>query len=121
MNIDFKRKLLQSLFVSAATLSILSQNATYALAGQGNFGANHNDRRTDSPIKHVIVIVGENRTFDHIFATYQAPHGGHVDNLLSKGIIDVQGNPGPHYRVTTQYSAVDNNGTYQISPGGKVE
>ena len=24
---------------------------------------------TVSPIKHVIVIIGENRTFDHIFAT----------------------------------------------------
>jgi len=37
MNIDFKRKLLQTVFVSAATLSILSQNATYALAGQGSY------------------------------------------------------------------------------------
>jgi phospholipase C len=27
-------------------------------------------KRTRTPIKHVIVIVGENRTFDHIFATY---------------------------------------------------
>ena len=26
--------------------------------------------RTASPIKHVIIIVGENRSFDHLFATY---------------------------------------------------
>jgi phospholipase C len=26
---------------------------------------------TATPIKHVIVIIGENRTFDHVFATYQ--------------------------------------------------
>ena len=26
---------------------------------------------TKTPIKHVIVIIGENRTFDHIFATYK--------------------------------------------------
>ena len=32
MNNDFKRKLLHSVFESAATLSILSHNATYALA-----------------------------------------------------------------------------------------
>ena len=25
---------------------------------------------TTSPIKHVIVIIGENRSFDHVFATY---------------------------------------------------
>ena len=73
-----------------------------------------------APIKHVIVIVGENRTFDHIFATYQPPHGGHVDNLLSKGIVDVNGNPGANYGASTQYSAVLNSGPYRISPGGKV-
>jgi phospholipase C len=27
---------------------------------------------TASPIKHVIIIVGENRSFDHLFATYVA-------------------------------------------------
>jgi len=32
---------------------------------------------TASPIKHVIVIVGENRSFDHIFATYQPVSGDH--------------------------------------------
>src|ERR1039458_4462376 len=35
---------------------------------------NHDRERetnTTTPIKHVIVIIGENRTFDHIFATYQ--------------------------------------------------
>jgi phospholipase C len=26
---------------------------------------------TATPIKHVIVIIGENRTSDHVFATYQ--------------------------------------------------
>ena len=27
--------------------------------------------QTTSPIKHVIVIIGENRSFDHVFATYK--------------------------------------------------
>ena len=36
--------------------------------------------------------MGENRTFDHLFATYQPRPGQHVDNLLSKGIIDIHGN-----------------------------
>jgi len=27
--------------------------------------------KTQTPIQHVIVIIGENRTFDHVFATYK--------------------------------------------------
>ncbi len=29
------------------------------------------DTQTRTPIKHVIVIIGENRSFDHVFATYK--------------------------------------------------
>ena len=29
------------------------------------------DNDTKTPIKHVIIIIGENRTFDHVFATYK--------------------------------------------------
>jgi phospholipase C len=50
-------------------------------------GDGSNDDKTTSPIKHVIIIVGENRTFDHIFATYVPKAGQHVDNLLSKQIV----------------------------------
>jgi hypothetical protein len=45
----------------------------------------------------VIVIIGEKRTFDVIFATYKPEPGETVDNLLSKGIIDADGTPGPNY------------------------
>ena len=47
-----------------------------------------NDGNTTTPIKHVIVLIGENRTFDHVFATYKPKHGQSVSNLLSKGIIN---------------------------------
>src|SRR5258706_194048 len=60
---------------------------------------------TRTPIKHVIVIVGENRSFDHVFATYKPKHGQHVDNLLSKKIINEDGTPGPEYSLAAQYSA----------------
>src|SRR5215813_7277119 len=41
--------------------------------------------RTTTPIKHVIIIVGENRSFDHIFATYEPKHRNEqVLNLLSE-------------------------------------
>ncbi|HEX3852518.1 MAG TPA: hypothetical protein VHW01_16230, partial [Polyangiaceae bacterium] len=66
-----------------------------------------NDRATKSPIKHVIVIVGENRTFDHVFATYKPKHGQRVDNLLSKGIIKEDGSPGPNFALAVQKSATD--------------
>ncbi len=79
-----------------------------------------NDANTTTPIKHVIVIIGENRTFDHVFATYQPKSGQHVWNLLSKGIVDLNGNPGPNYSWSAQYSAQDNttdeNGLYTTSP-----
>src|SRR5271169_747957 len=56
-----------------------------------------NDQNTTTPIKHVIVIIGENRSFDHVFATYR-PHGGQtVRNLLSPKIINVDGTPGPNF------------------------
>src|SRR5271167_608592 len=75
--------------------------------------------RTRTPIKHVIVIIGENRSFDHVFATYKPKNGERVWNLLSKGIIDANGKPGPNYSLSAQYSAVDNT-TFAINPGGKT-
>jgi hypothetical protein len=59
--------------------------------------------RTDTPIKHLIVLIGENHTFDNIFATYQPKHGQSVANLLSNGIILSTGIPGPHYIRSQQY------------------
>ncbi len=62
---------------------------------------------TATPIKHVIVIIGENRTFDHVFATYKPVQGQSVSNLLSKGIVNEDGTPGPNFSWATQDSAVD--------------
>ena len=81
-------------------------------------GSHDNDKKTASPIKHVIIIIGENRTFDHVFATYQPREGEVVDNLLSKGIINKDGSPGRNYADAAQFSAVDNS-VYSISPGQK--
>jgi len=75
--------------------------------------------QTQTPIKHVIVIIGENRTFDHLFATYQPPAGQTVDNLLSKGIINADGTPGPHFDLATQYKAYDKK-VYELSPVHKT-
>ncbi|HVS75627.1 MAG TPA: alkaline phosphatase family protein [Steroidobacteraceae bacterium] len=72
-------------------------------------------RRTLTPIKHVILIIGENRTFDHLFATYQPPHGQKVWNLLSRGIVKADGTPGPNAALARQWQALDT-GTYSAAP-----
>jgi len=52
------------------------------------------------------VLIGENRTFDHLFATYQPKHGEKVKNLLSEGIIKADGTPGPNFERSQQFQAV---------------
>ena len=74
------------------------------------------------PIKHVIIIIGENRTFDHVYATYKPKAGETVSNLLSKGIVKANGKPGPNYSLSAQFSALDNTasgGTFSNSPQSK--
>jgi phospholipase C len=76
---------------------------------------------TRSPVKHVIVIIGENRTFDHVFATYEPVAGQSVDNLLSKGIIEADGSPGPNFALAVQRSATDEYPEkFRLDPGGKA-
>ena len=58
-----------------------------------------------TPIKHLIVLIGENRTFDHVFATYVPKAGESVSNLLSKGIINAEGAAGPHFNKAQQFQA----------------
>src|SRR4029077_12564880 len=53
-----------------------------------------NDCNTATPIKHVIILIGENWTFDSIFGTYQPRRHQSVDNLLSRGIVTASGAPG---------------------------
>ena len=61
---------------------------------------------TATPIKHVIVLIGENRSFDNLFATYVSPSGARVKNLLSEGIVNADGSPGPHFKRAQQFQAV---------------
>ena len=65
------------------------------------------DNNTATPIKHVIVIIGENRSFDHVFATYVPVKGQTVNNLLSEGIVKADGTPGPNFPLAEQKSAYD--------------
>jgi acid phosphatase len=60
---------------------------------------------TETPIEHLIIVVGENITFDNLFATYEPPPGSKVANLLSRGIVDREGRPGPHFADAAQRKA----------------
>ena len=89
--------------VSVATLQFALGN-TFAYAQSPN---SSRDNDTATPIKHVIVIIGENRSFDHVFATYVPKKGETVWNLLSEGIIKANGAPGPNFSKAAQSAAYD--------------
>src|SRR5580658_678597 len=77
------------------------------------------DYGTVTPIKHVIVIIGENRSFDHVFATYVPKNGESVNNLLSEGIIKLDASknaiPGPNFAKAQQLAATDTD-TFLLDP-----
>lgn len=92
---------------------------TLAAAEQSSGHAAQN--RTATPIKHVIVIIGENRTFDHIFGAYRPLRGQSISNLLSKGIIKADGSPGPNFTFAAQYQAtLTGPAKYTLSPATKT-
>jgi phospholipase C len=59
---------------------------------------------TSTPITNVIVVIGENQTFDGLFGGYQPLKGSGqtVNNLLSEGIINADGTPGPNFAKAAQ-------------------
>ncbi|HUW52437.1 MAG TPA: alkaline phosphatase family protein [Rhodanobacter sp.] len=73
------------------------------------------DGPTTTPIRHVIVIIGENQSFDGLFGGYVPPPGQTVRNLLSEGIIRADGTPGPNFSVAAQDKGAVQTG-YTIDP-----
>ena len=51
------------------------------------------------------MIIGENRSFDHVFATYVPKGNQKVWNLLSEGIVKADGTPGPNFYKAHQHAA----------------
>lgn len=75
--------------------------------------------RTMTPIKHLIVIIGENRSFDHVFGLYRPRNGQTISNLLSKGIVNADGMPGPNFERAAQFQAAAQS-SYYISAAAKI-
>ena len=107
---------LQKCAVVTATILSLAGGQTGAVFAASGFGPSQSDNKTRTPIKHVIIIIGENRTFDHVFATYKPKTAGEtVSNLLSKGIVKADGTPGANYAKAMQMQGADYD-AYQLSP-----
>ena len=84
---------------ATATLFSVSSLAASAPAADAS-----PDNRTATPIKHVIIIVGENRSFDHLFATYVPKRRDEkILNLLSERIVNADGTPGPQFAKAHQF------------------
>jgi phospholipase C len=127
----FVSNTLHGLSMAAASLAVLQMSVGQVLAaapatapafgGLWNSGADKS-ALTSTPIKHVIVVIGENRSFDHVFATYVPTRGQTVHNLLSEGIIQLDANknaiPGPNFRKAQQLAASDLGGqdSFLLSP-----
>jgi phospholipase C len=82
---------------------------------------NDNDRddgvKTASPIKHVIILIGENRGLDHTFGVYKPKGKGEtISNLLSKGIVNEDGSPGPNFAKAQQFSVAAQTSYYVGAP-----
>jgi len=90
--------------VGVSLLALLSNSFSAFSQSRKPNKADH--LKTATPIKHLIVLIGENRTFDHLFATYLPRKDETVSNLLSKGIINADGMPGPYFSIAQQFQAV---------------
>jgi phospholipase C len=72
---------------------------------------------TVTPIKHVIILIGENRGLDHTFGIYRPKGKGQfIANLLSKGIVNEDGSPGPNFWMATQFSVAAQPSYYVGAP-----
>ena len=74
------KRLAHTVRVGVAILVSLQVSLVGTLA---NAAPQDQEPATKSPVKHVISIVDENRTFDHIFATDKPRKGESVDNCSS--------------------------------------
>ena len=96
-------RLFKSLCLATSAMQVLTLAPAFA----------HSSRTPKTPIEHVIIIVGENHTFDNLFGTYRPKPGQSIDNLLSKGIVNADGTPGPHFDRARQRIGRDEN-RYQV-------
>jgi phospholipase C len=90
--------------MTTALYSSIVALSTLGLAAPAE-AADAHSVKTASPIKHLIVLIGENRGLDHTFGVYTPVGKGEtISNLLSKKIVNADGSPGPKFSSVPQYS-----------------
>ncbi|MHB8421980.1 MAG: alkaline phosphatase family protein [Leptospirales bacterium] len=87
----------------------------FVVTGKSSPAAGEQSEPTATPIKHVIVIIGENHSFDNMFAGFVPPRHQFVWNLLSEKIILPDGSPGTNATSGLQKESSDLR-RYQIAP-----
>jgi phospholipase C len=86
----------------ALSVSLITATAGFAAVEQP--GETNQATTSVSPIKHVIVLIGENRGTDHTFGVYKPKGKGQtISNILSKGIVNEDGSPGPNFAQAQQF------------------
>lgn len=75
--------------------------------------------KTQTPIEHIVLIIGENHTFDNLYGTYIPKKGETVDNILSRKIINADGSPGVNFAKAAQMQS-EGASTYEIAPTSKT-
>ncbi|MBU6463117.1 MAG: phosphoesterase [Bradyrhizobium sp.] len=94
-----------------------SHSGNKGSGGDNGSGNPADNLKTASPIKHVIVLIGENRGLDHTFGVYKPKGAGQtISNLLSKGIVNEDGTPGPNFAQAQQYSVAGQTAYYIGAP-----
>ena len=99
------------LLAGVAALGALTTNAG---AADPDKAADH--VHTTTPIKHVIVVLAENSSFDHAFGTYRPRNGQHIHNLLSRGIVNADGTPGPNFSQAAQFTVTPQPNYFTSAP-----
>ena len=87
-----------------AGVAVAALGALTANAGAADPDKSADRTPTTTPIKHVIVVLAENSSFDHAYGTFRPRDGQHIANLLSKGIVNADGTPGPNFKNAAQFT-----------------
>ncbi|MFG2708524.1 alkaline phosphatase family protein, partial [Streptomyces sp. NPDC048386] len=133
-----RRRLTRVAALLGAAALATAGGAVPAAAASAHGGHGHGGTHTATPIKHVVVIYGENVSFDHYFATYPqaantdgttfkaARHTPRTDNLLNSGLLTKNPNLYTPKRLTpAQAMTCDQNHSYgpeqYAADGGKAD
>src|ERR1700736_4460034 len=100
---------------AGAVIALVAMLGIAPAAAEAPAAEARGDGLTRTPIKHVLLIIGENRSFDHLFGLFRPGSGQSVFNLLSQRILNPDGSPGPNFARARQWQAAAS-GSYAIHP-----